>query len=174
MIRAEKITLVPLKRRHLEHLRFLRSDPQTYINLGSVVPINEEGQLEWFRQVSLDPNKMCFAVCKPRGKFIGFVRCDEWDKINGSIRIGVDIIPKERRKGYATQTYQALLSYLFLELHIHRVWLLVAEFNEPAKALYQKLGFREEGAQRDALFRHGKYWKYSMMSLLAEEYETKK
>ena len=52
---------------------------------------------------------------------------------------------------------------------MHRMWLLVAEFNKPAITVYTKVGFAEEGRQKGALYKHGTYHDYIMMSLIRKE-----
>ncbi len=173
MLQGKKIVLKILEKRHLRQLRFLRNQPQTNYYLTSIVPISEAKQQVWFKKISLDETKMYFAIEDYHKKFLGIVRCDEWDKINRSIRVGIDIVPELRRQGIATEAYELLFKYLFRDLGIHRVWLLVADFNQPAYALYQKLGFKLEGKQREALYRDNKFHHYLMMSLLKSEYEKR-
>ncbi len=173
-LKNNSISIKSLEAHHLEYFRALRNDPQTSYYLTSVVPINPVKQQQWFKGVSLDDSRMFFAIESATGEFIGLVRCDEWDKINRSIRIGVDIVPKYRRQGLATQAYTLLLDFLFHQLNIHRIWLLVVSYNTAAIPLYKKLGFREEGKQRGAIFRDDTYHDYFMMSLLSHEYEKTK
>ncbi len=170
-LRSQYLVIKPLEAGHLENFRALRNDPQTSYYLTSVVPINPVKQKKWFEAVSADDSRMFFAIETHGKEFLGLIRCDEWDKINRSIRIGVDIVPSHRRRGFATQAYRILLDFLFFQLNIHRVWLLVASFNDAAIPLYKKLGFRKEGKQRDAIFRNGTYHDYIMMSMLSHEYE---
>jgi RimJ/RimL family protein N-acetyltransferase len=54
---------------------------------------------------------------------------------------------------------------------MNRLWLLVLENNKVALSLYRKAGFVEEGRQRKAIFRDGRYLDYLMMSILRSEYE---
>lgn len=173
MLKNNQIIIKPLEKKHLEGLRILRNDPEIRFYLTSAFPINEYMQEEWLKKISLDSSKMYFAIENRNGEFLGFVRCDEWDKINRSIRIGVDIVTSRQRKGYATAAYTLLFRYLFRDLGINRVWLLVTDYNKRALALYKKLGFVEEGRQRAAIFRKGKFNEYIMMSILKKEYERK-
>lgn len=170
MLTNGTLSLIPLEERHLETLRQLRNSPNTWYFLTSTLPIKPKSQLRWFEGLCRDKNRLYFAIEK-RGKFVGIVRSDEWDMTNQSVRIGADVVPKYRRQGIATKTYKLLLNYLFNQANIHRVWLLVAEFNKPAIALYKKLGFKKEGAQRQALWRNGNWHDYLMMSLLRKEYQ---
>lgn len=171
-LKTGTIKIIPLEEKHLEPLRLLRNDPETSYYLTSVMPINPVAQQAWFHALSLDSSKMYLSILLTDNTFVGLVRCDEWDKINQSIRIGVDIVSTYRRKGLATQAYELLFDFLFHQLHIHRIWLLVADYNTNAIALYKKLGFVVEGRQRDMIYRNGSYHDYIMMSILKNEKAT--
>ncbi|MBP9691068.1 GNAT family N-acetyltransferase, partial [Candidatus Woesebacteria bacterium] len=132
---------------------------------------NEFMQQEWFKNLGLSRTKMYFTIFKSDKVPIGIVRCDEWDQINNSIRIGIDIEKSHRTQGYAEEAYRALIPYLFFKLNIHRIWLLVLEYNAPAIGLYKKLGFTEEGVQKAAVLRDARYHNYIMMSLIATDHE---
>ncbi len=169
-IKGDPLLIRILEKGHLEKLRRLRNDPKTNEHLTSILPVNEHIQEEWFRKLCLDDSRMYFAIEDAKGRFLGMIRCDEWDRINRSIRIGMDIAPEQRRKGIATEAYRLFIQYLFEELGLHRIWLLVIGFNKPAMALYLKLGFVREGVQRRAVYRHNRFHDYIMMSLLKTEY----
>lgn len=173
-LKNRRIIITPLEETHLESLRNLRNDPETSYYLTTVMPINPVQQQAWFRALSLDSSKMYLSILLTNDTFVGLVRCDEWDKVNQSIRIGVDIVSTYRRQGLATEAYRLLFDFLFKQLNIHRIWLLVADFNKNAFALYKKLNFVIEGKQRDALYRDGTHHDYIMMSLLKTEYEKQK
>lgn len=188
MLITERLRIIPLERKHLESLRKIRIDPTTWHYLTDVYPINDFQQEKWFEKVSSDSTKMYFAIeisesfetgteyKMPRYKesqFIGILRSDEYDKINRSIRIGVDISPHSRGNGYGTEALRAFIDYLFKHLNLHRIWLLVVKENKPAFKLYTKLGFVYEGEQKKALFRDGKWINYVSMSILEGEWKKK-
>ena len=64
-----------------------------------------------------------------------------------------------------TPIYSELIKYLFVN-GFHRLWLLVAAYNQRARNLYTKLGFKEEGIQREGLYKNDQYFDYIMMSML--------
>lgn len=174
MQRNKRIKIDALIKDEIEILRKLRNNPETNTFLTYNIPISDIEQEEWFKKISFDQSKMYLSIHNDKNIFIGIVRCDEWDKINRSIRVGIDIIPEFRNQGYAADTYDLLLDYLFNQLGIYRVWLLVLEFNTAAIHLYKKVGFIEEGKQRKAIFRNNVFNDYIMMSMLKDEYESKK
>ena len=183
MIETKRLKIVLLEERHLEDLRKMRNDPTTSHWLTDITPISEEAQKEWFKKLQLDKSQMYLAIeYKPENKninpklaefiaprFVGMLRSDEWDRINRSVRIGIDIVPKYRGKGFASEAFGAFIDYLFKQQGMNRIWFLVAEGNKVAKKLYDKFGFKVEGKQRQALYRDGKYHSYIMMSLLEKE-----
>jgi RimJ/RimL family protein N-acetyltransferase len=73
-------------------------------------------------------------------------------------------------KGYGTDAMALLLRYAFTELNLRRVTLNVFEFNQRAIRSYEKVGFRIEGRQRQAMQREGRRWDLIYMGILWEEW----
>ena len=95
------------------------------------------------------------------------------DNINSNCEIGVDILPEERNKGFATKAYKCVLEYLFKHKNMHTIYLKVADFNPKAELLYEKIGFVKTGYLSEYLFRNGKYWNYNIMCITFDEYIKK-
>ena len=159
------VKIIPLESKHLEELRKWRNDKNIWKYFTNSRFINEIEQEDWFKTQARDKAKEYFVVLE-KDKFVGSVWFDEWDKINGGCRVGVFIIPPAQRKGFAYKVLKQFINYLFDNLRLHRVWLLVMKDNKPAIKLYEKLGFKKEGVQKDAIFRNGKYINYLMMGVL--------
>jgi RimJ/RimL family protein N-acetyltransferase len=170
MFTHEGLTIRAVEKRDLEPMRLLRNDPTTWTMLTGADIIDEEMQRQWFQRISCAADRKYYAVCDAGHDFIGIVRTDEIDERNRSIRVGADIVPELRGKGYATALYRLLKKYCFDYLNMHRVWLAVLDTNAIAQSLYLKQGFTEEGRYRDAIFRDGRYHDYILMSILEDEY----
>ena len=171
MIETERLNLKVLEKKHLEPLREMRNDPTTWQWLTSIKFISELEQEKWFERLSQDESRLYLAIEDKMGNFVGVIRSDEWDRTNGSVRVGSDISRSCRGQGYGTEALGSFVNYLFKQQNMHRIWLLVSDGNVVAKKLYSKLGFKEEGRMRDALYRDGKYWDYISMSILEEEWK---
>ena len=63
-----------------------------------------------------------------------------------------------------------LFRYGFLELGLEKIWTEIYEFDEPKHALYQKLGFSQDGFLRNQYFYDGRYWNSRILSLLKNEF----
>lgn len=72
-------------------------------------------------------------------------------------------------KGLGQSITQAMIDYGFDQLNLHRIELEVLANNARAIHIYEKLGFRREGIQRDAQFRDGQYIDVIFMALLEHE-----
>jgi UDP-4-amino-4,6-dideoxy-N-acetyl-beta-L-altrosamine N-acetyltransferase len=165
------VRIRPIEEEDLVKLVELRSQPGIWEFLGSIEMIGLEKQREWFKALQGSPSARYYVLCAADVDFIGVVRSDEIDSVNRSIRVGGDIHPKFQGKGYGAKMFGLLKKYCFDYLNMHRMWLLVMENNERAISLYRKSGFVEEGRQRQAIYRDGRYLDYIMMSILRSEYD---
>ncbi|KAJ6781783.1 hypothetical protein PWT90_08506 [Aphanocladium album] len=86
--------------------------------------------------------------------------------------LSIGIHKDHRRKGYGFEAINWALDWAFNYANMHRVDLSVYGWNEPALALYLKVGFREEGRKREKLFLRGKYWDEILMSVLVHEWRV--
>jgi len=73
-------------------------------------------------------------------------------------------------KGYGTDAMRIMLRYAFQELNLHRVGLLVFEYNPRAIRSYEKAGFQPEGRIRGMMRREGRRWDWLMMGILRSEW----
>jgi len=78
-------------------------------------------------------------------------------------------------KGYGNEAMKLLLDYVFGYLNYHRIAIGVVGTNERALRFYERIGFKQEGIQRDGYYYAHEYQDFVMMSLLEDEYqETRK
>ena len=63
-----------------------------------------------------------------------------------------------------------ILQLGFHEMRLHRIELVVFDFNAAAIACYEAAGFRTEGLLRDIVQVGGKYWHWRAMSILDHEF----
>lgn len=105
-------------------------------------------------------------------KMIGFLEVDgiNWPAREGWVGIGIG--DREfRGKGYGTDAMRLALRFAFLELNLNRISLTVFEYNQRGIRSYEKVGFKEEGRERQALERDGKRWDMIFMGILKSEWE---
>ena len=72
-------------------------------------------------------------------------------------------------QGYGTDAVRTLCRFGFEHVNLHRVTLEVNADNAQAIRAYTKVGFREEGRLREAMFVHGERMDTVVMGLLEGE-----
>jgi RimJ/RimL family protein N-acetyltransferase len=82
--------------------------------------------------------------------------------------------PSSWNKGFGTEAAQLILEYAFDRLNLESVFLGVNAENHRAVASYEKAGFVREGIRRRLVFRNGRYYDSLMMSVLQDEYRTRR
>ena len=75
-------------------------------------------------------------------------------------------------QGYGSEALDLLLRFAFTEMNLHRLQLTVFDYNERARVLYKRFGFRREGVFRQFLLRDGKRHDMLLMGLLAREWQA--
>ena len=124
------------------------------------------------KKIEEDKNLYHFMIrAKADDRLIGkaVIQRIEWTNGNCSIRLGLGAA-EDRRKDYGTQALKMLLRFAFAELNLFRVTANVAEYNEGAIALVQKLGFTEEVRRRQSLEREARRWDLLVFGLLKDEW----
>ncbi len=164
-----------IEKEDLEILRKLHNDPSTYVNLLNIDLVDEERQIEWWKNLHKKTDDKRYVICfadKPE-EIIGRLRIQNINYLHHNCEVGLDIMPEYRGKGFGLKSYRMLLEFLFKHLNMNVVYLKVADFNPNAKKLYEKVGFKETGRLPQFYYRHSRYWDYIIMSLKKEEYQMR-
>lgn len=105
------------------------------------------------------------------GRFLGFMRIEwiEWTHGTGNLRLAIGD-PKERGKGYGSETTQLMLRFAFNELNLYRLSAIVGEDNPGALRFFKRHGFVEEVRRRKALLRDGQTWDLIHLGILRDEW----
>ncbi|KAF2167282.1 hypothetical protein M409DRAFT_66285 [Zasmidium cellare ATCC 36951] len=72
--------------------------------------------------------------------------------------IGIDVLPSYQGKGYGSEAIRWILEWGFETAGLHRVGIRCFGYNEGARKLYNRLGFKEESVVRELLFHRGRWW----------------
>lgn len=87
--------------------------------------------------------------------------------------LGYGIAETEQGKGYMTQALQAVLSYVFQELNMHRVMANYIPQNQRSGIVLKKLGFVFEGYAKDYLLINGQWQDHILTSLTNKNWQLK-
>jgi RimJ/RimL family protein N-acetyltransferase len=164
--------LRPQEKEDLPDIQKWANDPQIRPLTGEVRPMSATGAEEWSERVRNDRDRVWFVVAlKENDQLIGeagLLRMfPDWRTTDLSLILG----EKDAwGKGYGTEAILLLLDYAFGFLNFHRVSVGVVGFNERAIHFYKKVGFKQEGIQRDGYYYNHGYHDFIMMSILEDEF----
>lgn len=131
--------------------------------------------LEYLKE-SFDKNKNDaetreFMLTNDNGDNIGYVGLFEIHQRHRHAEFGIMIDPTHQGKGYAAEATTLAVQYAFSVLNLHKLYLIVADVNQKARHVYQKIGFQEEGILREHFFVGGKYHDAIMMNIFQKDYQ---
>ncbi|KAL8309849.1 hypothetical protein RB597_009903 [Gaeumannomyces tritici] len=82
----------------------------------------------------------------------------------------LEVAAGHRDKGYGTEALNWALDWAFTCANMHRVSLGVLEYNARGRHVYEKIGFRPEGAYRKTHYHQRRYWDHLIYGMLEEEW----
>ncbi|KAF7191937.1 putative N-acetyltransferase YnaD [Pseudocercospora fuligena] len=85
--------------------------------------------------------------------------------------IGIDIIKPYQGQGYGTEAIEWILEWAFETAGMHRVAIQCFEYNEGARRLYERIGFKHEGTSREMLYHRGRWWDDLQFGMLDREWQ---
>ncbi len=86
--------------------------------------------------------------------------------------VGITLAPTHQNQGYATETLQAVLEFLFVDLEKHRVFVSVDPRNVAAIALFKHVGMRQEAHFVESLWFDGAWVDDVIFALLQREWTS--
>ena len=179
IIYGERIRLRAVEREDVKKFFEWVNDPEVTFGLSLYLPMSMTDEEKWFeRASSRAPNEKPLAIEVHAGdswRLIGNCTFFNLDTLAHSAEIGIMIGDKSAwNQGLGTETVELLLRHGFETLNLNRIFLSVYADNPRAKRAYEKAGFVHEGAQREAVFKRGKFIDVHFMSILRREWEARK
>jgi ribosomal-protein-serine acetyltransferase len=107
-------------------------------------------------------------------EFAGMAGYAAVDWMNHKAEIGYWLAPCFEGRGLITDSCRALLSHAFTELGLNRVVIRCATGNWKSRAIPGRLGFHEEGIERQAQLLHDRYIDLVVYSMLASDWGSGK
>ena len=122
----------------------------------------------WLKQYA--DHKGLNAGIRFKGKLVGVISLNSIDWNNQQTTLGYYLGKGYEGKGIMTRTVQAILSYIFLHLHLHRVEVRCGVHNKKSRAIPERLGFIQEGVIRDGEFLYDHYHDLVVYGMLSHDW----
>lgn len=169
-----------------EFFHQLLSDPSVWENASTLLclPIGPKVTTE-IRTTAVESGVLSVIICKKGSDNdndsatttpIGALTLNTGQQLethNRAAKMGIMIKPEFQSHGYGSEAIKWALEWAFVHAGLHRVALIVAEWNERAIKVYENLGFVLEGRRREALWKEGKWWDSLDMGILSREWAEK-
>lgn len=150
------------------------TDLRTTRTLTMTSPMGEAMEERWFDRMldAQGTDRFFFVICRRQDdRAVGSIDLHEVDRRNGSASLGIAIGEEsDRGRGYGTDALIALVSFGFDQLRLERIELDVYDYNDRARAVYERVGFVHEGTMRRAMYRDGAFHDVHRMAVLRDEW----
>ena len=131
----------------------------------------EDASEEEFIRTLEDPDHLTLSIYTEEGEHIGEVHVTLEEAL-GDGQLSILIGRKDLwNRGYGHASVHAALDTAFNEYGLYRVWVDVPEYNMPARALFEGMGFVHEGTLRKSRPHEGSRFDSAVMGILAAEYQ---
>jgi len=169
-LRGKRVVLRAPAEADLPFLLAFANDPDLRGWLRFTMPTTQEHERRWLEGLD-DARDRVWLLCEADdGRVVGCVGLHGWDPVARHAELGLGILaPADRGRGLGAEACALALRHGFEAMGLQRVWLHVIEDN-PARRLYERLGFREEGRLRRHLYKRGAWRDAIAMGLLREEW----
>lgn len=173
-IKGKFVTLRAQTREDMQLVCDMFNDPELEkLVVGWAFPLSIEQQNAWFEKNMSDQKNFRFIIETPNEGAVGIVTLTDIDWKNRTAYHGIKISNKlVREKGVGTDAVMALERFVFDELGLHRLDGSRIEDNIGSEKLYKKCGWKDEGIQRECIYKNGKWKNLILMGLLESDYRV--
>ncbi|TYB52186.1 GNAT family N-acetyltransferase [Nonomuraea sp. PA05] len=172
-LKGERVTLRPVGPEHVDGLAELVSDPDVRRLTGSHAGFEADQLRLWYATRGDQPDRLDLAIMAD-DEYVGEIVLNELDPPNLACNLRIGLIGQRVfGKGYGSEAIELLLDHAFGTTPLHRIRLGVYAFNDRARHVYEKLGFVEEGVERDALLWDGEWHDAVLMAILRPEWRAR-
>ncbi len=171
-IKGDRLYLSPVNTKDISLYAKWLNDKDVSENLGRYYKMvtfeSEKSRLEKKR------DEYIFAIIlRENDELIGNISLTNVNHINQTATLEVFIGEKENRnKGYGKESIKLMLNYGFNVLNLNNIMIKVFSFNENAINTYKKIGFKEFGIRREAVYRDGQIYDIIYMDILKDEFNA--
>lgn len=122
--------------------------------------------------VSTQPDKLILAIVdKMQGRHIGNVSLQRIHPVYRSAELAILLGDKSSwGKGIGAESCELIVRHGFTKLNLHRIHCGTAEGNLGMRRIAERLGMRQEGIRREALYLEGKYVDLYEYGVLRDEF----
>jgi len=174
-LEGEMVVLRPIRAEDADAMwQSVSNDPEGMRLTGTTATFTREQIDAWCADVADREGRADWAITHGADDYLGEIVLNEIDAHERNANLRLALCPGQRGRGFGGEAIELVLDHAFAPvpegLGLHRVSLDVLSINPRARALYESLGFVEEGRQRES-HRDGEFWCDTILMALLEDDE---
>ena len=173
-LETERLILRKLSRFDAQAIYEIRNDYQvTKYNIGDAYTNLEQARvlIKNIQGEFVERKTIRWGITlKPNDKIIGMVGFNYWDRQDHRSAIGFDLRQDQWRKGIMTEAVRAVLRFGFQNMGLNRIEADASIYNVGSITLLQKVGFIQEGIEREQYYEDGNYHDLALFALLKRDW----
>ncbi len=163
------VKLGPIEERYLDRIRTWRNDPRIYKWSRQCEPLTKAQHEGWFKGLHGRQDVKMYSILDDSDQCVGVCGLTGIDWVNSRAEFSIYVAPDQQGQGYGEAALRSLVDFGFNVLNLNCIW--GESFNgNPAREMFKKVGFTDEGCRRQFYFKHGEYIASHIFSLLRHEW----
>lgn len=170
-LQTEKIRLRALEPHDVDLLYRWENDPEVWKVSNTMTPYSKFTLQEFIKTSTTDiyaSHQLRLMVEDWKGNAIGTIDIFDFEPFHKRAGIGILIAKEYRHNGYAEESVRCVCQYMFSVFQLHQVYCNVMADNEISLRLFQQIGFRPFGIQKDWIRTRKGYTDVIIMQLINE------
>jgi ribosomal-protein-alanine N-acetyltransferase len=173
---TERLILRELTLSDAEAIFVFWSDPEVQkYNAEPIQHLSQAQSLleEWGAEYLAQTNLYWGVALRQSNLVVGAVEFHHWNRYHHKAEIGYSLAHAYWGRGIASEALQAIFSFGFDRMELHRIEANTIADNFPSVRLLERLGFQREGTRRESSWEDdGTYHDSALYGLLRQEYRT--
>ena len=149
------VTLRALEPDDLEFLFQLENDPDLWAASDVLpAPVSRHALRDYLRHAAAslaEVGQMRLVISLEDSQAVGTLDLFDYSALHQRAGVGITVLRRARRQGYAQAALAQLLPYARQALRLHQLYCTVAADNRASISLFKKAGFRRVGVRHDWL-----------------------
>ena len=152
MLQSNIILLRAPEPHDVDFLYQLENDVKLWHVTQTFRPFSRFEMEQYVLMAEKDPysaHQVRFMIELSAGETIGTVDLFEIDPHNKRAGVGIVIVEEYRKKGYAFNALELIITYAFEQLDLHQLYCNIEVDNQESLKLFKKLNFEISGIKKD-------------------------
>lgn len=151
-IKGKRISIRPLKVEDVFLMREWGYHENPLLEDYNFPKLNDKDIKMWYRVKTGKVSNRYYAIRNENDQLIGYMGIKNIKRFTRESTLGLVLDPDQVDKGYGTEILETFLKCYFTQMKMRRMILEVAEFNNRAFRVYEKIGFKSVGYYLDEFF----------------------